>query len=87
MVVVYSRAGVALPLTEERWIHIVTNHPELLTQRERVLETVAEPDVIQHGDFGELLAVRFYEHTPLTRTHLVVAYREIGSDDGFIVTA
>ena len=87
MVVVYSRAGVALRLTEERWIHIVTNHPELLTQRERVLETVAEPDVIQQGDFGELLAVRSYEQTPLTRKHLVVAYREIGSDDGFIVTA
>lgn len=51
-----------------------------------MLETVAEPDVIQHGDFGELLAVRFYEQTPLTRKHLV-AYREIGSDDGFIVTA
>ena len=87
MVVVYSHAGVALRLTEERWIHIVTNHPELLTQRERVLETVAEPDVIQQGDFGELLAARFYEQTPLTRKHLVVAYREISSDDGFIVTA
>jgi hypothetical protein len=48
MVAVYSRAAVALRLTEERWIHIVTNHPELLTQRERVLETVAEPDVRSH---------------------------------------
>ena len=47
-----------------------------------MLETVAEPDVIQQGDFGELLAaVRFYEQTPLTRKHVVVAYREIGSDD------
>jgi hypothetical protein len=43
--------------------------------------------VIQQGDFGELLAARFYEQTPLTRKYLVVAYREIGSDDGFIVTA
>lgn len=57
------------------------------TQKERVLETVAEPDLIQEGDYGELLAVRFYEETPLTRKHLVVAYRETDTEDGFVVTA
>jgi len=29
-------------------------------QREAVLEIVAEPEIIQHGDFGELLAARYY---------------------------
>jgi hypothetical protein len=43
--------------------------------------------VIQQGDFGEVLAVRFYPETPLTRKSLVVAYREISSEDGFILTA
>jgi len=57
------------------------------SQRERVLETLAEPDMIQQGDFGEVLAVRFYSETPLTRKFLVVAYREISSEDGFILTA
>jgi len=87
MVVVYSPAGVPIRPTEERWVHIVTNHPELSTQRERVLQTVAQPEVIQQGDFGELLGVRLYDKTPLTRKHLVVTYREIAGDDGFIVTA
>lgn len=62
-------------------------HPEMDTQRDRILETVNEPDMIQKGDFGELLAVRFYPQTPLTRKHLVVAYRETAVDDGFILTA
>jgi len=51
------------------------------------LETLAEPDMIQQGDFGELLAVRFYPETPLTRKFLAVAYREVSPEDGFILTA
>ena len=56
-------------------------------QRERVLETLAEPDMIQQGDLGEVLAVRFYPETPLTRKFLVVAYREVSTEDGFVLTA
>jgi len=40
---------------------------------------------IQQGDYGELLAIRFYPETPLTSRFLVVAYREMGSDDGFVL--
>ena len=87
MLIVRSRNGVPVRLTEERWQHIIRRHTEMGDQRERVLETVAEPDMIQQGDFGELLAVHFYPETPLTSKYLVVAYREIGSEDGFILTA
>lgn len=82
-----SRNGVAVRLTEERWQHIVGRHPELRQERERVLETVAEPDMIQEGDFGELLAVRWYRETMLTSKYMVVAYREVGPEDGFVLTA
>jgi len=87
MLIVHSRNGVPVRLTEERWQHIVRRHPEMDNQRERVLETLAEPDMIQQGDFGEVLAVRFYLETPLTRKFLVVAYREVSHKDGFILTA
>jgi hypothetical protein len=43
--------------------------------------------MIQAGDFGDLLAIHFYEETPLTSKHLVVAYQETNSADSFIVTA
>lgn len=87
MLIVLSRNGVPVRLTEERWQHIVHRHPEMDDQRERVLETVAEPDVIQQGDFGELLAVRSYRDTLLTSKFLVVTYREVSPEDGFILTA
>lgn len=62
-------------------------HPEMAEQREQVLETVTEPDLIQQGDYGELLAIRFYSQTPLTSKYLVVVYREVNHNDGFILTA
>jgi hypothetical protein len=54
--------------------------------RERVLETLADPDVVQQGDFGELLAVREYRELKLGR-FVVVVYREACPDDGFVLTA
>jgi len=87
MLIVYSRNGVPIRLTEERWQHIARRHPEMGTQRERVVETVEKPDMIQQGDRGELLAIRRYRETPLTEKYLVVPYREISRDDGFILTA
>jgi hypothetical protein len=59
----------------------------MATQRERVLETVSRPELIQAGDFGELIAVRLYAQTPLTRKYLIVAYREVAADDGYVLTA
>lgn len=56
-------------------------------QRDRVLETVQEPGMIQQGDFGELLAIRFYPETPLTSKFLVVAYKEVSPEDGYVLTA
>ena len=87
MLLVHSRNRVPVRLTEERWQHIVRRHPEMDGQREQVLETLAEPGMIQQGDFGELLAIRFYPETPLTRKFLVVVYWEVSPDDGFILTA
>ena len=65
MVIVKSKNNVSIRLTTERWKHIVTRHPEMLDQKEHVLETIGDPYVIQQGDFDELIAIRFYEKTLL----------------------
>ncbi len=87
MLIVRSCVGVPIRLTDERWQHIVRRHPEMGSQQIQVLETVAEPDLVQEGDFGELLAIRFYPRTPLTSKYLVVVYQEISTEDGFVLTA
>ncbi|MGH8565189.1 MAG: hypothetical protein ACREXW_14340 [Gammaproteobacteria bacterium] len=87
MLIVYSQNGIAIRFTAERWQHIIHRHPEVAEQRERVLETLVEPELIQQGDYGELLAIRYYSETPLTGKYLVVVYHEVDRKDGFILTA
>jgi len=82
-----SRNGVPIRLSEERWNHILRRHPEMGDCRDKVIETVAVPDLIQVGDSGELLAVRLYDKTTLGRKYVVVAYRETSATEGFILTA
>jgi hypothetical protein len=87
MLIVASKNGVPIRLSQERWGHVVRRHPEMKEQKEKVLETVSDPDAIYQGDYDECLAVRLYPRTPLTRKHLVVVYRETSHNDGFILTA
>jgi len=87
MELITSRNGIPIRLSEERWNHIIQRHPEMDGCRDMVIETVAMPDLIQAGDSGELLAVRLYDKTSLGRKHVVVAYRETSTTDGFILTA
>jgi len=87
MLIVKSIDGLSIRLTEERWDHIRNRHPEMEGLRASILETVSDPELIQQGDYGELLAIRFYPRTPLTRKYLVVVYKKISADDGFILTS
>lgn len=87
MLAARSHNGATVRLTDERWEHVVRQHPEMGGQRQRVLETLSDPDLIQQGDFGELLAVRSYPRTLLTSKNLVAVYRETNAEDGFVVTA
>lgn len=66
MIVVYSHNKVPIRLTKERWDHILRRHPEMANQRDLVLETLSNPELIQQGDVDTLLAIRFYERSPLT---------------------
>ena len=87
MEVVSSKNNVPVRLTDERWSHVESNHPEMQAHRALVLETVGEPDFVQEGDFGVLLAARQYNQAPLAGKYVLVAYRELGKTDGFVLTA
>ena len=82
---VFSRNGVAIRLTEERWEHILDNHSDLFdyADYELTLETVADPEYVLRGGAGAMVAV-----TPFGRRgFLNVLYREVSRTDGFIITA
>lgn len=73
---------IAIRLTNERWRHIVSEHPEVEIYRVEILKTISYPERVLDGGEGELLAQREVE----TGKWLIVVYREM-VDDGFIITA
>jgi hypothetical protein len=80
--VAFSLNGAPIRLTEERMKHIFSRHPEVQNNTQKILETISNPEIIQEGDFGVLLAIRRYEDK-----YLVVVYKELSKEDGFVLTA
>ena len=87
MEIAHSRNGVPVRLTEATWNHIVDRHPEMRWHRWRVLGAVADPDVIQRGDYGARIAARHYNQPPVANLYVVAVYREVEATDGFVITA
>ena len=80
---IYSVNRVPIRLTEERWEHIIDEHPYMTSYYEAVLAAVEKPQYILRGRKGVLVAVTAKGR----RKFLHVIYRELGKQDGFIITA
>ena len=80
---VKSKNGVPIRLTVERWFHITEEHSEMAGYYFEVLETVENPEAIYEGKVGECIAVRQIEKGK----YIVVVYRELSKEDGFVITA
>lgn len=78
---------VEIRFNDERWHHIIKRHPEMLTYRDLIEETIINPDFIQEGDVNEYIALKkisFQNEMPL---FIVVVYRELNELDGFVLTS
>lgn len=83
MDIALSINGVPIRLTAERWFHIVENHDDLAGHYDDVLETIENPDLVLRGYRNSLIAARGYGH----KRYLMVVYRELSTNDGFVITA
>lgn len=72
-------------LTHRQWVHITESHDYMAGNREKVLETVTDPDLLVQGDLGATIALRHYSETNITEKTCVVIYRD--EEDGFIISA
>jgi len=79
----YSVQGVPIRLTYERWFHIIENHDDLASYYFEVLETIENPEFIVRGNEGTLKAAKNMGR----HKWLVVVYKELSKEDGFIITA
>jgi hypothetical protein len=81
--IVRSVNGVPIRLTGERWSHIVENNDDLAGRMDEVLDTIADPVWVSRGYGGALVAWRSHGQG----RWLGVFYREVGKQDGFVLTA
>ena len=77
-----SRNKIKIRLTEERWFHISESHDYMSGLTESVLETINEPELLIQGNQEEFIATKRFNNN-----HIVVIYREVNSEDGFVITA
>jgi hypothetical protein len=82
-----SKNQVPIRLTEERWLHIITSHTEMNGNILELIRTIEDPETITKGVRDELRCIRFFPHTHLGPKYLMVAYKELSPNDGFIITA
>jgi len=85
MDVAISKNKVPIRLTEERWHHISTGHPEIAGYYYEILETIENPICVYEGTSNECIAVS--EKQDLSGKFIVVIYKEIEPADGFVITA
>ena len=83
---VRDRRGHRIELTDERWFHIVTYHPELEDCREDVLETIRKgrrrQDALEPEKYKY---IKRFDDLPMGYTHLVVVVKMIRNN--FVLTA
>jgi len=75
--------GVIIRLPDERWQHIIEEHAEMTDCLDETLAAIQKPLAVFEGNAGELLAACEIE----TEKYIIVAYREVSAQDGFIITA
>jgi len=78
-----SKNKFKIRLTSERWLHITEGHSELAGYYYDVLDTIENPEFIYEGALKELLAVKEIEK----EKNIIVVYKELEPDDGFVITA
>jgi len=92
MAVVKSKTGAQIRLTEKQWKHIITARPQLEDFQEEILNVIEYPDEVYAPPprvKPQLHAVkRFKRLTDIGLSeNLVVVYRELTPEEGFIITA
>ena len=80
-------SGASIRITYQQWAHILENHDYMAGNLDLVLETLSEPDFIAKGWRDELIAMRHYAKTCITKKDVVVVYKELSEHDGFVITA
>ena len=85
MDITISKNNIPIRLTDERWMHISTGHPEIADYYYDILETIENPIKIVEGGSGEMISIGADNNH--SGKFVIVVYKELDQSDGFVITA
>ena len=84
-----DKDGRKVRLTQERLAHLESAHPEMRGQRDRIKDTLRQPEQVvrSKSDAQVALFYRLYPSTPVTTKYLCVVVKSLSDENTFLVTA
>lgn len=85
---VKDRSGREIHLSNERWKHIIYEHPVIANKIEEIKDALSSPTAIRKSDHDENLRFyyKYYKSIKLKEKYLFVMVRYLNGD-GFIITS
>ena len=85
---VIDKTGRKLRMTDYNWHHIVKRHPEIASQKEKIIETLEKPDKITDSPDDEETKYyyKFYKNLPSPYRFMRVIAKYLNGE-GFIISS
>ena len=80
---VVCRMGFKVKCTRERYLHIITRHPEILEMEKELKEALEDPDFVKASTYDKSVLL-FYKSAG--KEYIVVVAKNLGKE-GFVITA
>ncbi len=86
---VVDKTGRKIRMTQKQWSHIARKHPQISSEKEKIIETLKNPDkIINPGqlDPNKRFYYKYYKNRPSSNKFVRVIVKYL-NDEGFIITA
>lgn len=83
-----DKTGRELRMTDWNWQHIVKRHPEMTSEKEKIIETLEKPDkiIISLKDEHARYYYKYYKHLRAPEKFLMILVKYLNGE-GFIISA
>ena len=83
-----DKSGRKLRMTSWNWEHVIRRHPYISSEREKIIETLENPDKITNSlkDEKARFYYKYYKHRQSTNKFMMVLVKYLNGE-GFIVSA
>lgn len=86
---VTDKTGRKIRLTQKQWSHIVRKHPQVSSEKEKIIETIENPDKMvdsRQPDPNKRFYYKYYKNRPSPNKFVRVIVKYLNGE-GFIMTA